>query len=130
MPLQTPTTKQINDNIIAQLEASLNQTIPLLPKAFLRVLAKVLAGVFILLYKYGGWNSLQQFVETASFAETEINGRTLNPLLTWGRQVGVGDPAAATQAELIVDIVVENQTGFLPSGSQLVQCRQQRRRIH
>lgn len=120
MSLQTPTTKQISDNIIAQLEASLNQTIPLLPKSFLRVLAKALAGVFVLLYKYGGFMFLQIFVRTASASETTVNGKVITPLIEWGRLIGIGDPASATNAELLIDITVENQTGFLPSNSQLV----------
>ena len=120
MSLTTPTTKEISDNIIAQLEASLNQTIPLLPKSFLRVLAKVLAGVFILLYKYGGFMFLQIFVQTASANETIVNGKSIIPLTEWGRLIGVGDPVAATQAELLIDITVENQVGSLPSGTQLV----------
>jgi len=120
MSLTTPTTKTINDNIIAQLEASLNQTIPLLPKSFMRVLARALAGVFILLYKYGGFTFLQIFVQTASDKETEVNGVLLTPLTEWGRLIGVGDPVAATRAELITDITVLNQVGSLPSGSQLV----------
>lgn len=120
MSLQTPTTKQISDNIIAQLEASLNQTIPLLPKSFLRVLAKALAGVFVLLYKYGGFMFLQIFVRTASASDTTVNGQIVNPLTEWGRLIGVGDPAPATNAELLIDIPVENQTGVLPSNTQLV----------
>lgn len=120
MSLQTPTTKEISDNIIAQLEASLNQTIPLLPKSFLRVLAKALAGVFILLYKYGGFTFLQVFVQTASANETIVNGVSLTPLTQWGRLIGIGDPVPATNAELIIDITVETQTGVLPSGTQLV----------
>lgn len=120
MSLITPTTKEISENIIAQLQASLNQTIPLLPKSFLRVLAKALAGVFILLYKYGGFTFLQMFVSTASAKETTINGKTIIPLIEWGRLIGVGDPVAATNAELLIDITVETQTGSLPSGSQLV----------
>ena len=120
MSLQTPTTKEISDNIIAQLEASLNQTIPLLPKSFLRVLAKALAGVFVLLYKYGGFMFLQMFVSTASAKETTVNGIVLTPLTEWGRLIGVGDPVSATNAELLIDITVETQTGVLPSGSQLV----------
>lgn len=120
MSLQTPTTKGISDNIIAQLEASLNQSIPLLPKSFLRVLSKALAGVFVLLYKYGGFMFLQIFVRTASANETIVNGRALTPLIEWGRLIGVGDLAAATQAELLINITVEDQTGTLPSGSQLV----------
>lgn len=120
MSLTTPTTQEINDNIVAQLEASLNQTIPLLPKSFLRVLAKALAAVFILLYKYAGFMFLQVFVRTAAYADTEINGVTVNPLLEWGRLIGVGDPTAATNAELLIQITVENQVGTLPINSQLV----------
>ncbi len=120
MSLITPTTKEISDNIIAQLEASLNQTIPLLPKSFMRVLAKALAGVFILLYKYSGFIFLQIFVSKASDKETIVNGKTLIPLVEWGRLIGVGDPVAATNAELLIDITVETQTGTLPTGSQLL----------
>jgi len=120
MSLSTPTTDQINDNIVAQLEASLNQAVPLLPKSFLRVLSKALAGVFVLLYKYAGFMFLQMFVRTASYAETEINGAAVNPLLEWGRLIGVGDRAAAVQAELLIDITVESQGGTLPAGTQLV----------
>lgn len=120
MSLQTPTTKEISDNIIAQLEASLNQTIPLLPKSFLRVLAKALAGVFVLLYKYGGFMFLQMFVQTASAKETTVNGVLLTPLTQWGRLIGVGDPAPATSAELQIEITVEIQSGVLPSNTQLV----------
>ena len=119
MSLNTPTTKEISDNIVAQISASLNQTIPLLPKAFIRVLAKALAGVFILLYKYGGFMFLQMFVSAASTKETTVNGRILTPLTEWGRLIGVGDPTSATQAELTVEITVENQTGTLGSGAQL-----------
>lgn len=116
----TPTTKEISDNIIAQLESSLNQTIPLLPKSFLRVLAKSLAGVFALLYKYGGFIFLQMFVNTASDKPTTINGRSVIPLVEWGRLIGVGDPGDAVAAELIINVTVENQTGSIPSGQQLV----------
>ena len=120
MALTTPTTKEINDNIIAQLESSIGQTIPLLPKSFLRVLAKTLAAVFTLLYKYCGFVFLQIFVKTASIDETEINGQVVSPLIEWGRLVGEGDPVAATNAQLNIQITVENQTGTLNSGAQLV----------
>lgn len=119
MSLETPTIQEISDNIVAQMSASLNQTIPLLPKSFIRVLAKTLAGVFILLYKYGGFTFLQIFVSTASTKETTINGKILTPLIEWGRLIGVGDPVAATQAELNVEVIVEVQSGTLPSGTQL-----------
>ena len=118
--MTTPTTKEINDNIIAQLEVSFSKSIAVLPKSFLRVLARVLAGVFVTLHKYGGFMLLQQFVRTASDQPTTVNGRVVTPLTFWGRLVGAGDPAAATQAELTVDVTVETQTGSLSSGSQLV----------
>ncbi len=120
MNLITPTTKEVGDNIVAQMEASFNQSIPLLPKSFLRVLAKVLGGVFILLYKFGGFTFLQIFVRFASANETIINGETVIPLVEWGRLIGVGDPTPATNAELIITITVQNQVGTLPSGTQLV----------
>lgn len=120
MSLDTPTTKEISDNIVSQLQASFNQTIPLLPKSFIRVLSKALAGVFIILYKYGGFIFLQMFVQTASAKDTTILGVTVNPLTFWGRLIGIGDPVAATNAELTIDITVETQTGFIASGVQLL----------
>lgn len=120
MALQTPTVTEISDNIVAQLEAELSQTVPLLPKAFTRVLAKVLGAVFVIIYKYAGFSLLQQFVNTASDQPTEVNGTTLTPLVEWGRLVGVGDPTAATRAELSVQINVLNQVGTLAAGQQLL----------
>jgi uncharacterized phage protein gp47/JayE len=120
MALVTPTTSQLAANIVVQLEAALSQTIPLLPKAFSRVLAKALSGVVVTLYKYAGFSLLQQFVSTASFEETEVNGTLIRPLVEWGRMIGIGDPLPATQAELEVTVTVSNQTGSLPGGSQLL----------
>lgn len=120
MSLTTPTISDINDQIISNLEAELGQTIPFLPKSFLRVLAKTLAAVFILLYKYAGFTFLQIFVATASSDETEVNGRTVVPLEFWGDLIGAGTPTRATQAELVIDIDVTTQGGTLASGSQLV----------
>lgn len=120
MSLETPTTQNITANIVAQIEASIGQTVPLMPKAFIRVLAKALAGVYILLYKYTGFNFLQMFVSTASNDLTGVNGRMIAPLTEWGRLVGVGDPIPATQAELSVAVTVETLGGTLPAGSQLI----------
>ncbi len=120
MSLAIPTTAAISDEIVAQLEASLSQTIPLLPRAFTRVLAKALGGVIVLLYKYCGFIFLQLFVAYASMEWTTINGKRVRPLVEWGRLIGVGDPDEATQAELVIDITVINQTRTLPGGSQLL----------
>lgn len=120
MALSTPTTQDLADNITAQIQLSIGQTIPLLPKSFTRVLAKVLAGVLVLLYKYAGFIFLQLFVAYATNEETIINGRIIRPLTEWGRLVGVGDPIAATRAELTITVTVTNQTGSLAAGSQLL----------
>jgi uncharacterized phage protein gp47/JayE len=116
MSLPTPTTAEISATIVSQLESSLSQTIPLLPKAFSRVLAKVLAGVFVLLWKYAAFQFLQLFVQHASMAETEINGTKVRPLVEWGRLIGVGEPIGATRAEHTVAVSVQNQTGEIKGG--------------
>jgi uncharacterized phage protein gp47/JayE len=120
MSLPTPTLADVNANILAQLEAALGQTLPLLPKSFTRVLAKALAAVFVLLYKYAGFIFLQIFVSTASIDETTINGQVVRPLVEWGRLIGVGDPNPATRAELTVEVSVQEQTGKLSAGDQLL----------
>lgn len=118
--IQTPKTSEIQKVIIGQMESSLNQTIPLLPKAFNRVIAKALAGLIIILYKYAGSIFLNLFISTASINNTEINGKILVPLGEWGDLIGIGPPTAATQAELSVVITVLTQTGTISSNEQLV----------
>jgi uncharacterized phage protein gp47/JayE len=120
MNLQTPTTNELSDTIVAQIEGKLAQTVPLLPKAFVRVLGKALGAVMILLWKYAGWSLLQTFVKYASTKETVINGVKVIPLVEWGRLIGVGDPLAATRAEHLVEVAVKLQTGTLPAASQLL----------
>jgi uncharacterized phage protein gp47/JayE len=119
MSLQVPTTQELKNTIIAQFEAYYGQTVPVFVKAFLRVLAGVLAGMLIILYKYGSSIFLQMFVQYASASETTINGKQVVPLTEWGRLVGAGDPTEATRAEMLVDVTVTNQTGSLPINSQL-----------
>jgi uncharacterized phage protein gp47/JayE len=116
----TPTTKQVSDNIVSQVSAQLAQTVPFFPKSFIRVMAQALAGLIVVLYKYAGFIWLQLFVRTASDAETTINGRIVRPLREWGALVGLPDPKDASQAELTVSVTVTNQTGFLRTGSQLI----------
>src|SRR5690606_30355840 len=96
------------------------QDFPLLPKAFIRVLAKALAGVAIVLYKYCGWILLQLFAAHASFQETVVLGRVIRPLVEWGRLIGVGDQVLPEQAELVVEVEVLDQAGNLEAGTQLL----------
>lgn len=122
MSLAVPTTAALALTIVGQIEGTISQTIPLLPKSFTRVLAKVLAGVFVLLYKYGGFIFLQIFVAHASFEETTINGKQVRPLVEWGRLFGVGDPTQGTRAELVIDVTVTEQEGSLDAGALLLRA--------
>lgn len=120
MSLTLQTTAEIRTLIISQLEASLNQTLSLLPKSFNRVLTNALAGVFVLLYRYVGFVFLQMFVKTATIEDVLIAGKLISPLKEWGRLIGVGDPTPATQAAFTVTVTVENQFGTLAAGTQLI----------
>lgn len=120
MSLATPTTAQISATIIAQVQAKIGQTVPFLPKAAINVLAAVLAGVFILLYKYCGFIFLQLFVAYASDQPTTINGQTIVPLTELGRLLGVGDPDPATSAQLSVQVTVTHMTGSLSAGQAAI----------
>jgi hypothetical protein len=120
MSQQIPTTVELKNTIIAQFEAYFGQTIPVFVRAFLRVVSAVLAGLLVILYKYGGFIFLQQFVQYASFSTVVINGKSVVPLIEWGRLVGAADPEEATRAEMVVNVTVTNQTGSLAKSSQLV----------
>jgi uncharacterized phage protein gp47/JayE len=115
-----PTTSELNETIIGQLQGALGQTIPLLPKSFARVLARVLAGVFVLIFRYCGFIFLQLFVAHATMTETTVNGKKIRPLVELGRLFGVGDPYDATRAELSVTVPVLTQTGSFPAGRKFV----------
>jgi hypothetical protein len=115
-----PTTQSVNDEIIDDLAASFGQVIPILPKAFLRVIAKVLAGKLAISYRYNAFTLLQLFVAHASFEETTVRGKRIRPLVEWGRLLGEGDPLPAQRAELAAVVTVTNQTGFLRAGAQLL----------
>jgi uncharacterized phage protein gp47/JayE len=65
MAFSRPTIKELQDRIVGDIEVSTGQTVPLLKRAFLRVLAKVFAGVAHLLYGFMIWISRQTFVDTA-----------------------------------------------------------------
>lgn len=114
--MSTPTTKEISGRILSKLETTFGQS---LPKSFTRVLSTVLGGVFVILYKYGGFIALQMFVSTASAKDTEFNGKTINPLREWGRLIGAGDPNPASNAVILTRVIVEKPGDILPAGTQL-----------
>jgi len=118
--MENRTIKEIEKLIIDQLESNFNFSIPLLSKAFNRVLAKVLAGVWQINYKTGNWIFLQLFVSTASFISFPVFGRTVIPLVEWGRLIGAGDPTPGNQAIHTIDVNVNSPAAVLRSSEQFI----------
>ncbi len=112
------TIKEIYDIIINQLETEYNFKIPLLSKAFSRVVATIFAGVWKVNYNFANWIFLQLFVSTASFKEFTVYGKKIVPLIEWGRLLGLGDPEEATLSRYTADVTVLVQGGNLNSGTQ------------
>jgi hypothetical protein len=119
MSTSRKSSQEISDMIIAQLEYYFNQTIPLLPKAFNRVIAKTLGMKYVLLYDYCGFIALQAFIKTAVNKKCKFGSRELNPLEEWGRLVDVYQDLGI-RSELEIDITVLSQTGSLISGTKFV----------
>jgi len=63
-----PTIAQIKAQIITDIETQIGTTIPILPKAFIRVLATALAGVISVLYRFAQWVYRQIFTSSADDA--------------------------------------------------------------
>jgi uncharacterized phage protein gp47/JayE len=114
-----PTTDELAENIVNQIATAFNQAIPILPKNFGRYLGKVISAILISLYKFAGFVFLQMFIRYASDQEVTVNGQKLIPIQEWGKMLGAGTPKAATQAQLLIDITVEDQSGSLPNATAL-----------
>lgn len=119
MAFENKTVEDVYKLIIDGLQRELNTKFRLLPKSFVHVLAKVMAGVYITLYKQEAWIFLQMFVDTATFDEVEVLGRKIRPLVLWGELVGVGEPGAATQFTGKIKVSTINTEEYLEEGTQL-----------
>lgn len=119
MAFENKTIEDINELIVAGMEQELSTTFRLMPKSFIRVMAKVFSGVYITLYKQQAWIFLQMFVDTATFDEIEVLGKRVRPLVLWGELVGVGDPGEATQWTGTMRVTVAENETYLPKGTQL-----------
>lgn len=118
MAFENKTVEEVNNLIITGLESELNTTFRLLPKSFVKVLAKVLAGTYMTLYKQQAWIFLQLFVDSATFDEVNVLGHKIRPLVKWGELVGIGDPEDATQWEGTVTVTVTSVNTYLMQGTQ------------
>lgn len=120
MAFENKTIEEINNLIVSGLEIELNTKFKLLPKAFVRVIAKVLSGVYITLYKQQAWILLQMFVATASFDEIEVLGRKIRPLVMWGDLAGIGEPENATQFKGKIKVKATNVGSNFLQGTQFL----------
>jgi len=114
-----PSLNSLYAEIKASFASTYNQNISPLPKSFLNILSKVLAGLMNGLYKYANFTRKQIFLKTASFKDIELeDGTIINPLREAARKYGIENPIAASQAELEAQAVII-APGTIQSGTQL-----------
>ena len=119
MAYKNTTIEEVQQLLIRSFEHEFNTQLRILPKSFIKILCKVFAGVFIIVYKLVGWYFLQMFPETADWEEVIILGVRLRPLVKLGVLFGVGEPLAGVQWRGIITIDVLTQGSVLYSGTQL-----------
>ena len=119
MAYKNKTIEEVQQLLIRSFEHEFNTQLRILPKSFIKILCKVFAGVFIVVYKLVGWYFLQMFPETADWKEVTILGVRLRPLVKLGVLFGVGEPLAGVQWRGVITIDVLTQGSVLYSGAQL-----------
>lgn len=105
MAVTIPTAAELKAQIIADVEGALGQSVPILTRAFVRVLAGALAGIQVLGYRYGLWVSRQIFAATAE----------RDALVLRGAQYGLS-PSAAVAPILTATATGTNSTD-IPAGT-------------
>ena len=116
---ENKTADYIYNLLIQSFQEKFNNRLRLLPKSFIIVLSKVLAGIFLIPYKLTVWFYLQLFPDTASFDEVDVLGYTLRPLVKLGNLFGVGNPTSGTAWEGTVRANVIYTGNAVMAGTQL-----------
>ena len=119
MAYENKTVDYVYELLINSFQEKFNSRFRLLPKSFIVVLSKVLAGVFVILYKQVGWFYLQLFPDTASFETVDILGHTINPLVQLGKLFGVGEPTSGQTWEGRIAVSVVSEGRASTAGTQL-----------
>lgn len=119
MAYKNKTIEEVQRLLLRSFEHKFNTQLRILPKSFVKVLCKVFAGVFIVLYKLVGWYFLQMFPETADWQEVTILGVKLRPLVKLGVLFGVGEPLSGVQWRGNIAVEVLTVGSVLYSGAQL-----------
>ena len=103
--ITTPTAKELSTQILADFEGAFGQSVPILPKAFLRALATVLGGALALLYRFLRWTYDQLFAATADE----------DALIRQGQEYGLFMRQATSS---IIEMQIVGDSGALiPSGT-------------
>ena len=107
--------------LITSFQEKFNSKLQILPKSFVKVLSKVLAGVYIIPFKLCGWFYLQLFPDTASYKDVVIQGHKVNPLIKLGDLFGVSKPTKgdAWNGTITVSVTEPEAGKVLQQGTQL-----------
>ena len=119
MAYENKTIEDIYNLLIESYQEKFNRAFRLLAKSFIVIHSKVMAAVYITLYKLVGWIWLQQFPDTASFKEVNVLGYTIRPLVKLGKQFGVGEPTSGQAWEGTVRVKVTSENRVIMQGTQL-----------
>lgn len=117
MTIEAKSVADLETTIRTDIGSRLGQSIPIIPKAFTNIVAAVLAAVFVVLYRYQSFGILQIFVRYASAKPTVLNGKTIIPLVEWGKALGEGEPLGGVRAEHTAQLGVLSPVGTLPQGT-------------
>lgn len=119
MAYENKTVDYVYNLIITSVQEKFNNNLRLLPKAFIVVLAKILAAIYIIPFKLCGWFLLQIFPDTASYDKVNVLGHVIQPLVKLGDQFGVSRPmkGKSWQGIILVKRTSENKSVVL--GTQL-----------
>jgi uncharacterized phage protein gp47/JayE len=119
MAYENKTVEEVRDLIINSVKSKFNLVFRVLSKSFIKTIAVVFSGVFIICYKQIGWLFLQLFPETASWKPVRVLGVWIRPLVKWGILIGVGEPYSGSQWKGTLTVTATAQGGSLPAGTQL-----------
>ena len=119
MAYENKTVDYVYGLLIQSFQDKFNNKFRLLPKSFVVVLSKIFAGVFVILYKLGGWFYLQLWPDTASFEAVTVLGNTIRPLVQLGKQFGVGEPESGCEWRGTITVTAVSTGKALTLGTQL-----------
>lgn len=119
MALEQTTISDIKTRIIAHFESEFGSPIPLLSKAVWRVVATVMAGIYIILYEYGFDAMKQRFIQTANLIYLKIIGSDLNltqtPATLWEGVITVISTASTETLPADTTKFLNKNTGYVYS---------------